>query len=114
MPARKLLSLTNRQFAVRNSEKEKMNQTPMEHTLRVVGIASIVFALLGAAFYWWVPMGMMLSMTGLTLAFVDWVNARRRSSDFRLSIVGMLLSAAALAACIVIAALGLQTVTFGW
>jgi hypothetical protein len=91
-----------------------MKVNPLDRTLRGVGIASIVFAILGAAFFWWLPMGIMLSMTGLTLAFVDWVSARRRSADHRVSIVGVLLSVAALTLCIVIAALGLQTVTFGW
>jgi hypothetical protein len=91
-----------------------MNVNPMDRTLRGVGITAIVFGLLGGALFWWLPMGIMLSITGLTLAFIDWVSARRRSSDFRLSIVGLLISAGALALCVVIAALGLQTVTFGW
>jgi hypothetical protein len=91
-----------------------MKVNPVDRTLRGVGIAAIVFALLGAAFFWWLPMGIMLSMTGLTLAFVDWVSARRRSSDRQVSVVGLLLSVAALTLCLVIAALGLQTVTFGW
>jgi hypothetical protein len=91
-----------------------MKVNPMDRTLRGVGILAIVFGALGAAFYWWLPMGIMLSLTGLTLAFVDGVTARRRSADFRVSIVGLLISAAALALSIAIAALGLQTVTFGW
>ena len=53
------------------------------------------------------------SLTGLMLGFVDGMMARRRSLDFRLSIIASVLSVAALALDIVIATLGLQTVTFG-
>ena len=45
--------------------------------------------------------------------FVDWMMARRRSVDFRLAIAATLLCVVALALDIAIAALGLQTVTFG-
>jgi hypothetical protein len=94
--------------------EETMNVNPMDRTLRALGITSIIFGLVGGALFWWLPMGMMLSMTGLILGLADCLNARRRSSDFRLSITGLLISAAALVLCIVVAALGLQTVTFGW
>ncbi len=80
--------------------------------LRIFSVASIVFGVLGAAFYWWVPMGMVLSLGGLMLGFVDVMIARRRSLTFRLSLVGLLVCAAALALDIVIFRLGLQTVNF--
>jgi hypothetical protein len=86
----------------------------MGETLRALSIGSILFAILGAVFYWWLPMGIMWGLAGLVFGFVDWTMARKRSLDYRLSIVAILLSAAALALDIVVAYLGLQTVTFGW
>ncbi|HWY85380.1 MAG TPA: hypothetical protein VNX28_01580 [Gemmataceae bacterium] len=47
------------------------------------------------------------------MGFIDSISARRRSLDYRMSIVGLLICAAALALDIGIAVLGLQTVTFG-
>jgi hypothetical protein len=87
------------------------NEQPIQ--LRSLGVASIIFGLLGGVFFWWVPLGMVVSMSGLLIGFVDWVNTRRRSLDNRLSIVGLLISGATLALDIVIALLGLQIVTFG-
>ena len=52
-------------------------------------------------------------MTGMILGFADWGNARRRSLSYRLSIIGLVLSAATLVLAIVIGFLGLQTITFG-
>jgi hypothetical protein len=57
---------------------------------------------------------MIFSLTGLMLGFVDCVSARRRSLDYRLSIVGLVIAGLALVLNIVIAYLGLQIVTFGW
>lgn len=57
---------------------------------------------------------MVLSLTGLLLGLADLAMARRRSLNYRLSIVGILLAAATLSLDIVIAYLGLQTFTFGW
>ena len=82
-------------------------------TLRGLSLSSLIFAVLGGGFYWWVPLGMVFGLTGLMFGFVDWTMARRRSLDYRLSIVGVLLSVAALTLDIVIAVLGLQTWTFG-
>ena len=81
--------------------------------LRRMTITSILFGSLGGCFYWWVPMGIVLSLTGLTLGVADWSFARRRSLDRRLSLIGILLGLAALSLDLVIAFLGLQTVTFG-
>jgi hypothetical protein len=72
-----------------------------------------VFAFLGGVFYWWVPLGIVLSMTGFMFGVADWGFARRRSLDRRLSLIGILLGLAALTLDLVIAFLGLQTVTFG-
>jgi hypothetical protein len=81
--------------------------------LRPLSISALVAALLGFAFYWWVPMGMMWSLAGSVLGFADWTRARRRSLDYRLSVLAMLLGIAALVFDIVIAAYHLQTITFG-
>ncbi len=81
--------------------------------LRGLSVTALVFGVLGGAFYWWVPMGIVLSLAGLMFGFVDWTAARRRSLDNRLSIVALLLSLATLALDIVIAYRGLQTWTFG-
>jgi hypothetical protein len=90
-----------------------MNTNRENQGLRALSFGSIALGLLGAFFYWWLPLGMVVSLCGLTLGFIDWESARRRSLDNRLSMVGLVLSAAALALCIVIAMLGMQTITFG-
>ncbi len=90
-----------------------MEETKGSLNIRRLNIISILLAVLGAAFYWWVPMGIVLCIGGLAFGFVDWVNARRRSLNYRLSIVAMFLCLAALTFDIVIALLGLQTITLG-
>ena len=80
-------------------------------TYRGLSISSLLFGILGMAFYWWVPMGMVLSLAGVTIGFIDGVMARRHSLDFRLGVIGVLLSAAAIALNIAIAVLGWQSVT---
>jgi len=88
-----------------------MNKT--QPNVRSLSFGSILLAVLGGAFFWWVPMGMVMSLAGLTLGFVDWTAARRQSLDYRMAIVGILLCVAAFALDCVIAYLGLQTITFG-
>jgi hypothetical protein len=85
---------------------------PTTRSLRLLSIGSILFALAGGAFSWWLPMGTIFSLTGLVLGFVDWVSSRRRSRDFRLALVGMALAVLTLALTLAIAAMGWQTVTF--
>lgn len=82
-------------------------------SLRGLSIASLVFGILGGVLFWWLPLGMVLSLAGLLLGFSDWSVAGRRSLDRRLSIVAILISVAALILNIVIAALGMQIWTFG-
>jgi hypothetical protein len=90
-----------------------MNSQKTAESHRGTAISSLIFAVLGGVFFWWVPLGMVLGLTGLLLGFVDWTMARRRSLDYRLSIVAMVLALVALSLDFVIAALGLQTITFG-
>jgi hypothetical protein len=90
-----------------------MDASNATRSLRGISVSSLIFGVLGGVFYWWLPLGMVLSLTGLLLGFADWTMARRRSLDGRLSIVAMVLAAAALALDCAIAYQGLQTVTFG-
>jgi hypothetical protein len=87
------------------------NQTTQ--SFRALSLASILFGVAGGAFSWWLPLGMVLSLTGLVLGFIDWVASRRRSLDHRLALAGVAIGILTLALNIVIAALGLQLVTFG-
>lgn len=80
--------------------------------MRWLSYGSVLCAVLGAGTSWWVPMGIVLSMAGFMLGFVDWTMARRRSLDYRLAIFGMILCALAFGLDCAIAFLGLQLVTF--
>ena len=82
-------------------------------TLRGFVVVSLIFGVLGGGFYWWVPLGIVLSMGGLLFGLIDWTMARRRSLNARLSIAAIVLSLATLTLDIVIALNGLQTWTFG-
>jgi hypothetical protein len=93
------------------NSNQTSNQAPV--SLRGLSIGALVFATLGGVYYWWLPLGIVMSLTGLVLGLVDWMMARRRSLDFRLSIVAVLVALAALALGIFIGLAGLQTVTFG-
>jgi hypothetical protein len=77
---------------------------------RSLGIASLTFGLLGGAFYWWTPLGIVLSLTGLLMGLVGWTMARRATAGFGLSVAGMLLSLATLILDWVIAGLGLELI----
>jgi hypothetical protein len=81
--------------------------------LRGLSITALVAGALGGLFCWWLPLGMVLSLTGLVFGFIDCTAARRRSLDYRLSIAAILLSVATLILNVVIAYLGLQLLTFG-
>ena len=81
--------------------------------VRWLSYSSILLGILGFAFFWWAPLGMVLNLAGLMIGFVDWNAVRRRSLDNRLSIVGMAPGAAAFIFNCVIVYLGMQTVTFG-
>lgn len=77
---------------------------------RGLGIFSIVFGLLGLAMCWWTPTGMVLSLAGLVIGLVGCATARR--GGWGLSAAGMVVSAAALAVCWVIAANGWEYIRF--
>jgi hypothetical protein len=84
-----------------------------EPGIRWVSYSSLVLGILGGAFFWWVPMGIVLSMAGLLFGFVDWTVAYRRSLDSRLAVAGVCVSVLTLAFGCIIAALGWQLITFG-
>jgi hypothetical protein len=75
-----------------------------------LAFGSLALGLLGGAFYWWVPLGMVLSLTGAVLGFVGWTYARRKGAYARLLVVGVLLSLGTLALDIVIASMNLESV----
>jgi hypothetical protein len=77
---------------------------------RSLGIASLVFGLLGFGFYWWVPLGMVLSLTGMMMAIVGWVSSSPRGGRAALIIVGFLISAAAMALDLFVAIRGLEII----
>jgi hypothetical protein len=78
--------------------------------VRGIAVASLVFGLLGGAFCWWTPLGMVLSLTGLLMGFGGWTMARRMTVGIRLSIAGTLVSLATLVLNCVIAGWGLELI----
>jgi hypothetical protein len=80
--------------------------------VRNIGILSLILGLLGAAFYWWTPMGIVLSLAGLVFGLVGWTSDSRGSNaaDHALVIGGTLLSLAALILGFVIADLNLELI----
>jgi hypothetical protein len=81
--------------------------------LRYLSYTSLALGILGGVFYWWAPLGFVLSLSGLILGLVDWTRARKQSLSHRLSLFAMAISLATLILAIAIMALGLQTITFG-
>jgi hypothetical protein len=77
---------------------------------RTLGITGLVFGLLGFAFYWWVPPGIVLSLTGLMLAIIGWVSGSHRVYQAGLIFAGLLVSAAALAWDLFVAVNGLEII----
>jgi hypothetical protein len=66
-----------------------MSYGKISGSLRGLSVGSLIFGELGV--YWWVLLGMVFGLAGLMFGFVDWTTARRRSLDYRLSIMGVLL-----------------------
>jgi hypothetical protein len=99
-----------REHSKGKTKKEIMETYKVPVRTRGLGIASVLFGLLGGVFAWWTSLGMVLSLTGLVMGFVGWTMARRMSTGFGLSVVGMLLSLATLILDSVIAARGLELI----
>jgi hypothetical protein len=79
---------------------------------RVLGIVSYVLAVLGLAFYWWLPLGMVFSISGLAAGFIGWVRRPRRTGLAVLLGCGMLLAVLALGVDLAAVWLDLVTVRF--
>ncbi len=81
-------------------------------TMQNLGVIALLCAILGFAFYWWTPFGMVLSLAGLTLGVVGCILVTPQVSNSRLAwlVAGTLLSACALALNLFIATRGLETV----
>jgi hypothetical protein len=89
-----------------------METEKMPLSLRGFGITSLVLGFLGVAFCWWTPMGMILSLSGLTAGFVGWTFIGRKSAGFGLLVGGLLLSLVGLVLDSAVAELGLELVKF--
>ena len=79
---------------------------------RTFGLTSTILGVFGAAFCWWTPLGMVISLAGLIAGIIGWTVAGRGTTAIRLVAVGMLFSAAALTLDCVIAGMGLELVKF--
>ena len=77
---------------------------------RTLGLSGLVFGILGFAFYWWTPLGIVLSLTGLMLAIIGWVSGSHRMYQAGLVFAGLLVSAAALALDLYVAVNGLEII----
>ena len=77
---------------------------------RALGVAAVVFGLLGFGFYWWVPLGMVLSLTGLMMSIIGWVSGSRMGGMTGLILAGLVISAAALALDLFVAVRGLELI----
>lgn len=81
-------------------------------SVKGLGITSVCLGLLGGMFYWWTPLGMVMSLAGLLSGFIGLTYARRHTTGFGVLIAGVLLCALALILDFVIAGYGLELVKF--
>ena len=89
-----------------------MTTYPVPMRLRTLGVVSILLGLLGAIFYWWTPLGMVVSLAGLILGISGAIMARGGQARMELLLCGIVVSLLALALNLVIACLGLEVITF--
>src|SRR5271168_5392993 len=93
-------------------EAMETTTTSVPMSSRTLGIISLILGLCGGAFYWWTPLGIVLSLSGLLTGFIGWTFARRKTSGFAMVIGAMLICIAALILDTVIASLGLEFIQF--
>jgi hypothetical protein len=79
---------------------------------RGLGLASLIFGILGLATWWWTPFGVVLSLAGLLIGFAGWVVASRNASNLRLMVIGTLVSLAVLVLDLIVAANGWEIIRF--
>jgi hypothetical protein len=96
----------------RKKEGELMATQQAPARTQGLGLASIVFGILGGTFYWWFPFGTVLSLAGLIIGLFGWLITPFRARNHGFMVAGTLLSLAALCVDIWIAANGLETVRF--
>src|SRR5438874_1286940 len=93
-------------------EEAIMATYPISTRFRVLGGVSLLLGLLGGLFYWWTPLGMVLSLAGLVIGLSGAIVARRGTTGFDLLIGAIVVSTLALILNLVIAGLGLEIITF--
>ncbi|HLJ97797.1 MAG TPA: hypothetical protein VKU02_31840 [Gemmataceae bacterium] len=81
---------------------------PISERARGLGAVALALGILGIVFYWWTPLGLVLSLTGLVTGWVGWLNAARPSRNRGLAIAGTLISIVAFVLDLVIAIMGLE------
>jgi hypothetical protein len=82
------------------------------HSIRL-GIISLVLGILGFAFYWWTPLGVVLGLFGFVLGFAGWALAPQRTDHRWLVIAAMLVCLAVVVFDVEIGLHGLEIVKFG-
>jgi hypothetical protein len=75
---------------------------------RTLGYVSVVGGFLGLVFFWWVPMGIVLSFCGLIAGLVGWLRGPRRASAVGMLLWGVVLSLVVLGWDVFVAMRGLE------
>ena len=78
---------------------------------KTLGTISLLLAILGLAFYWYLPLGIILGLAGLLFGFIAWLFATSRF-HFGIVIAGIALSLIALIFDVVAAGMGWETYIF--
>jgi hypothetical protein len=95
------------------AEENPVARTEVAPFGQALAAATWLLAVLGAVMYWWVPLGMVLSLSGLVAGFIGWVRQPRRAGGLvAMLVVGMLLAGAALCWDLAAVSRGLDTVRF--
>jgi hypothetical protein len=71
-----------------------------------LGVVAVILGVIGLAFFWWAPVGMVLALAGLIVGLVGWTRVQREASSHIWLGAGIVLSAAAQAQAIWAAAVG--------
>ncbi len=75
---------------------------------RTLGFVSILLGFLGLVFFWWVPMGILLSFCGLMAGLIGWALSPRRPGAIGMLLWGVALSLAVLGLDVLVAVLGIE------
>lgn len=77
---------------------------------RLLGFLSLIFGLVGGAFCWWTPFGMILSFGGVVIGIVAWMYAGRESRPRGLIVGATALCVATFILNLVIAQMGIEVI----